>query len=64
MLYSRNYLSNSLVLEAEVDDGATYDVFVDGRVITRFRAAEVVRTRWGTKATKALIDVSVARVAL
>ena len=57
-LYSHLYLANSLVLEALVDDGGTYDVFVDGRVITRFRAQDVVRTRWGTRATRAKIDLA------
>jgi len=63
-LYSRTYLANTLVLEALVDDGGTYDVFVDGRVVSRFRAGDVVRKRWGTKATKAFIDLSAFEVSL
>ena len=64
VLYSPDYFSNSLIIEAEVDDGGTYDVFVDGRIVTRFRAAEVVRERWGQRATKAAINLSAAKVSL
>ncbi|WP_286995035.1 hypothetical protein [Acinetobacter sp.] len=64
VLYSPDYFANSLLIEAEVDDGGTYDVFVDGRIVTRFRAAEVVRERWGQRATKAAINLSAAKVSL
>lgn len=63
-LYSTTGLSSILTLEAEVDDGETYDVFVDGRVVTRFRAESVVRTRWGRKATLATVDLGASRVSL
>ena len=63
-LYSRSYLANSLILEALVNDAGTYDVFVDGRNVTRFRAGDVVRNRWGRKATKARVDLTANRVDL
>ena len=63
-LYHTTYLSSLLALEAEVDDGATYDLFINGRVVSRFRGGEVVRNRWGTKANQARLDLTGNVVAL
>ena len=63
-LYHTTYLSSLLALEAEVDDGATYDLFINGRVVSRFRGGEVVRNRGGTKANQARLDLTGNVVAL
>lgn len=63
-LYSTAYLSNTLVLEGEVDDGGTYDVFLNGRVLTRVRSQDLTRTRWGLRADKAVLGVGTTVVAL
>ena len=63
-LYDTALLANMITLEAELDDGETYDVFVNGRVLSRFRADTVARKRWGIRATLATVQVGANTVAL
>ena len=63
-LYHTTYMSSLLALEAAVDDGETYDIFINGRVVSRFRGGEVVRSRWGTKATQARLELAGSVVSL
>ena len=63
-LYEPTSLATTLALEALVDDGGTYDLFLDGRVITRFRADAVTRRRWGARAALAVLELAGNEVTL
>ena len=63
-LYNTTSLAAVVTLEEALDDGETYDAFLNGRVLSRFRAGAVTRARWGRKATQARLDVDGSAVAL
>ena len=56
--------SNSIVIEGEVDDGATYDLWLAGRVIKRFRAGVVTRVRAGFTASRCTLELGGSEVSM
>ena len=57
-------LTNMVSVEEALDDGDTYDVFLNGRVYSRFRAGAVRRVRNGRKATFAMLNLKIDTVLL
>ena len=57
-------LTNMVAVEEAMDDGGTYDVFLNGRVYSRFRAGGVRRVRNGRKATFAMLNLKLDTVLL